>query len=76
LGFLGFWANLALYGRLLINEATGQAGGYGFGKVLTKHIFFGQDTPQYDRLCYTVVVACACEQTHSPCTPIFPSSKR
>jgi hypothetical protein len=40
-GFLGFWANLALYGRLLLNEATGQVGGYSFDQVLTKHIFFG-----------------------------------
>ena len=38
--FFGFWANLVLYGRLLINEATWQLGGYGFGQVLTKHIFF------------------------------------
>jgi hypothetical protein len=41
LGFFGFWANLAMYGRLLINEATWQVGGYGFSQVLTKHIFFG-----------------------------------
>ena len=40
-----FWANLALYGRLLENEAPGQVGGYGFGQVLTKHIFFIEDTP-------------------------------
>ena len=45
LGFLGFWANLGLYGRLLINEATGQVGGYGFGQVLTKHIFVSEHTP-------------------------------
>jgi hypothetical protein len=45
LGFLGIWANLAMYGRLLMNEATGQVGGCGFGLVLTKHILFGKDTP-------------------------------
>ena len=37
-------ANLALYGRLLIKEATWQVGGYGFGQVLTKHIIFSEYT--------------------------------
>jgi hypothetical protein len=40
-GFFWFWANLALYGRLLRNDATGQVGGNGFGQVSTKHISFG-----------------------------------
>ena len=29
--FFGFWANLALYGGLPKNEATGQVGVYGLG---------------------------------------------
>ena len=62
--FFGFWANLALYGRLLINKATGQVGGYGFGQVLTKHICFSEHTAQWHRLWYNVEVACASEQTH------------
>ena len=74
--FLGFWANLALCGRLLTNEATGKVGGYGFGQVLTKHMFFGKDTPQYDMLWYTAIVACASEQTRSACTPRLPSPIR
>ena len=72
---LGFWANLALYGRLLINKATGQVGGYGFGQVLTKHMIFGIDIPQYDGLWYTAMVTCASEQTRAACTPRFPSPK-
>ena len=64
--FLGFWAGLALYGGLLVNEGTGQVGGYEFGQVFTKHMFFGKDTPQYDRSRYTAMVACASEQTAHP----------
>ena len=37
---LGFFGVLGqLFGRLSINEATGQVGGYGFGQVLTKRTF-------------------------------------
>ena len=75
-GFFRFWANLALYGRLLINEATGHVGGYGLGKLLTKHIFFSEDTAPCHRLWYNAVVACASEQTHPACTPRFISLKR
>ena len=64
-GFFGFLANLALYGRLIKNEATGQVGGYGFGQVLTKNVYFSiEHTPRYHRLRGVVVVARASEQTH------------
>ena len=74
--FFGFWANLALYGRLHKNEATGQVGGYGFGQVSTKYNFFREHTAQWHRLWYNVMVACASEQTRSVCTLEFPSPKR
>ena len=74
--FFGFWANLALYGCLLVNEATGQVRGYGFGQVLTKHISFSEDTAQCHRLWRIVVVACASEQTRSVCPPRFPPPNR
>ena len=76
MGFFGFWANLAMFGRLLINEATWQVGGYGFGQALIKHIFVSEHIAQWHRLRYNVMVACASEQTHLACTPRFPSPKR
>ena len=67
---------MALHGRVLINEATGQVGGYGFGQGLTKHLFYSQDIAQLRRLWYNAVAACASEHTHSSFTPRFFSPKR
>ena len=73
---LGFLWVLRQVGCLLINEATRQMGGYGFGQVLTKHIYISEHTAKCHSLWCSVMVACASEQTHSSCTPGFPSPKR
>ena len=47
-------SELTLYGRLLINQATWQVGGFGFGQMLIKRIFFSEHSAQCHRLWYNV----------------------